>query len=80
MSSTQYVAKVQGYHLDLRFVEWKYNQPEAPIKEHNSKGKTLRLCLPLTKYIHGTGSLVVMDSGFCVLQALVDLRNVGVFR
>ena len=29
--------------------------------------------------IHGTGNVVVMDSGFCVLQAIVELRKAGVF-
>ena len=33
----------------------------------------------LTKPVHGTGKLFVLDSGFCVLQALVELAKVGVF-
>jgi hypothetical protein len=35
--------------------------------------------LRLTKTIWGAGRLVILDSGFCVLQALVELKKRGVF-
>ena len=35
--------------------------------------------LHLTKPIHRSGKLVVLDSGFCVLQGLVELEKLGVF-
>ena len=35
--------------------------------------------LRLTKPIHGTGKVFVLDSGFCVLQGLVELKKKGVF-
>jgi Transposase IS4 len=37
--------------------------------------KTLGLLLHLT----GSGRVVIMDSSFCILKALIDLLNVGVF-
>ena len=35
--------------------------------------------LHLTKPVWGTGKLVVLDSGFCVLQGLVELKNKGAY-
>jgi hypothetical protein len=35
--------------------------------------------LRLTNSLRGTGSVVVMDSGFCVVQAITELRMAGVF-
>ena len=55
------------------------DQPHELPKEHNSKGKTVGTLLHLTKPIHGSGKLVVLDSGFCVLQGLVELKKLGVF-
>ena len=48
-------------------------------KEHDEKGKTVGTLLHLTQPIHGVGRLVVLDSSFCVLQGLVELKKVGVF-
>ena len=43
-----------------------------------SKGTTgLLLCL--TKTLFNTGKIVVLDSGFCVLQGLVELKKAGVY-
>jgi hypothetical protein len=33
----------------------------------------------MTSSIHGTGKVVIMDSGFCVLDGLLELKRVGVF-
>ena len=35
----------------------------------------MRLC----KALYGTGKIVILDSGFCVLQGLIESRKVGVF-
>lgn len=48
-------------------------------KEFPSEGGTAGLLLRLCKALYGTGKIVVLDSGFCVLQALIALKNVGVF-
>ena len=35
--------------------------------------------LHLTKPVWGTGKLVVLNSGFCVLQGIVELKKKGVY-
>ena len=49
-------------------------------REHDNRGKTVGTLLHcLTQPIHRAGRLVVLDSGFCILQGLVELEKVGVF-
>ncbi len=33
----------------------------------------------MTQTIHGTGKVVIMDSGFCVLEGILQLKRVGVY-
>ena len=42
-------------------------------------GKTVGLLLRLTESIHHSGRVVIMDSGFCVLQALIKLATFGLY-
>jgi len=42
-------------------------------------GKTVGLLLRLCKPIYSRGFVVVLDSGFCVLKGIVELRKKGVF-
>ena len=35
--------------------------------------------LLLNKAMHNTNKIVVLDSGFCILKALLDLKKVGVY-
>ena len=35
--------------------------------------------LQLTRPIYGSGKVIVLDSGFCVLKGLVELKKFGVF-
>ena len=43
-----------------------------------TKGTTgLLLCL--TKTLFNSSKVVVLDSGFCVLQSLIELKKVGVY-
>ena len=65
------------WQVDLR--EGKDRPPQAGDKEYDNLGKTAGTLMRLTKPIQGTGKLFVLDSGFCVLQALVELAKVGVF-
>jgi len=46
----------------MTMVEGKDATPQVQPKEYSGKGKTVGLCLHLTKSLHGTGSVVVMDS------------------
>ena len=49
------------------------------LKERPSEGGTSGLLLCLCKALCGTGKIFVLDSGFCVLNALIAFKNVGVF-
>jgi hypothetical protein len=48
-------------------------------KEFDNLGKTVGLLLRLTKSIWGTAKVVVLDSGFCMLQGILELKKRGVF-
>ena len=66
------------YHVEI--VEGKDRPASLGKKYYEAEhGKTGGLLLRMTKAIHGTGKVVVMDSGFCVLNALLALRTHGVF-
>ena len=71
---------ISGVMYRIEIVEGKDAPPEDRARrQYNGLGKTVGLCLRLTKPIHGTGNVVVMDSGFCVLKAIIELRKAGVF-
>ena len=59
---------------NVMLMEGKDRPKELPVE----KGTT-NLLLKMSKVLYGTGKIVVLDSGFCVLAALVALQNVGVF-
>ena len=46
-------------------------------KTYNKNGRMIGTLLYLTKPVWGAGKLVVLDSGFCVLQGLVELKKKG---
>ena len=51
------------------------DQPKELPSEGGTEGLLLRLC----KCLYGTGKIAVVDSGFCVLSALIALKNVGIY-
>jgi Transposase IS4 len=57
------------WSVDLR--ENKDRPPQLGPKQYDEHGKTTGTLLRLTASVHGTGKLFVLDSGFCVLNALV---------
>ena len=68
----------------LSDVIWQVDlSPDRPAhlgkKEYDELGSTVGTLLHLTKPIHGTGKVFVLDSGFCVLRGLVELKKKGVF-
>ena len=63
----------------LELVEGKDTPSRLPSKQHEDLGKTASLFLRLTSSIHGTGNVAVMDSVFCFLKAIVELKKNGVF-
>lgn len=68
-STTPAAAVCQGFCLISRSLKAKIVLPSSLLP--NS--------LHLTRLIHNTDRYVVLDSGFCVLQALIALRTLGVF-
>ena len=59
--------------------EGKGQSPELGQKEYDNEGKTIGTLLCLTMPIWGGGNVLVLNSGFCVLQAIVELKKRGVF-
>jgi hypothetical protein len=51
---------------------------DHPRFEHHEKGKTVSKLIRLTKSLQGRGSIVVLDSGFCVLKGIIELKKVGI--
>ena len=48
-------------------------------KECNEKGNTCRTLFWLMKRVHRAGKVFVLDSTFCVLKVIVELKKCGVF-
>jgi hypothetical protein len=57
------------YQIEL--VEGKDAPTPNTQPAHSNKGKTAGLLLRLCEGIAGRGMVVILDSGFCVLQGLV---------
>lgn len=65
------------YRLEL--MEGKDAPPERPAEQFSELGKTVGLLLRMTRSIWGTGKALVLDSGFCVLKGIVELKKKGVY-
>ena len=52
---------------------------EHPKPKHNNLGNTVGLLLRILAPIFGRGSIVVLDSSFCVLKGIVELKKRGVY-
>jgi len=70
---------LSGVMFGIELVEGNDEPPERPRPAYSDIGPTGGLLLRLTKPIHNTGKIVVLDSGFSVLDALVALKKHGVF-
>jgi len=62
----------------IELVEGKDRPKQIPTQCTHKDGPTVGLLLRLTKLIHGTGKVVILDSGFCVLKGIVLLMKLGV--
>ena len=60
-------------------MEGKDTPKERGPKELSELGKTVGLLLRLCRFLWGTSSAVILDSGLCVLKGIVELRKKGVF-
>ena len=65
--------------FSLELVEGKDALHQTPPKVYDVFGKTIGLLMQLTHSMWHTGHVVVLDSGFCVLQGIVELCKKGVF-
>lgn len=68
-----------GILFQLEMVEGKDARRNVIPKYEDLGGKTVGLLVRLTEPIHNKGAVVVLDSGFCVLQGIIELRKRGVF-
>lgn len=68
-----------GVMYFIELVEGKDRPQELPPPRFNELGKTVGLVLRMCQPLFATGKCVVMDSGFCVVDALIKLRKRGVF-
>ena len=63
-----------GIMYALEIVEGKYRPRDIPQDPNNTTcGKTGALLLRLTKLLYSTGKVVILDSWFCVLHAIIEL-------
>jgi hypothetical protein len=64
--------------FSMEMVEGKDHPPQ--VAERWSKlGKTAGLLLRMLATYFSTGRNVILDSGFCILKSLVELKKVGIF-
>ena len=68
-----------GIMFGIEMVEGKDRPPEIPKPDTDRFGPTVGLLLRLTKPIHWTRKVVILDSGFCVLQGILELEKLGVY-
>jgi hypothetical protein len=70
---------VSGILYAIELVEGKDRPRQAGAKEFDNLGPTVGLLLRLTKSLWHTGKVVILDSGFCVLSGIIELKKRGVF-
>lgn len=63
----------------ILMVEGRDAPTERPEGQFEKYGSTTYLLLELCRTIFHSGRVVILDSGFCVLKALVKLREYGVY-
>ena len=62
----------------MELVEGKDSQSEIMTKINN-QGKIVGLLLHVLEPIFARGNVVILDSGFCVLKGIVELKKWGVY-
>jgi hypothetical protein len=67
-----------GMMLFIEMVEGQDHPPEVEEK-FSRLGKTVSLLLHILENYFGSGRYVVLDSGFCVLKGLKELKTKGIF-
>ena len=62
----------------MELVEGK-DSPSEIIPKYNNQGKTVGLLLRVLEPIFTSGNVVILDSFFCVLKGIVELKKHGVY-
>jgi hypothetical protein len=70
---------ITGLMFNIELREGKDAPTGAPLHPTEGKGKTTGLLLRLCSTMLGSSRCVVLDSGFCVLKAIIELRRNGVY-
>ena len=63
----------------IELVEGKVQPPELGQQQYGNLGATVGLLLHLLVPIFQLGFVVILDSSFCVLKGIIELRKNGVF-
>jgi len=69
---------LSGIMFVMEMVEGKDHPPQV-VPRYSELGKTTGLLMRMLQSYFSTGRYVILDSGFCVLKALVQLKKVGYF-
>lgn len=70
---------VSGIMFAIELVEGKDAPPERGAPMFDEFGKTVGLLLRLTQSIWYSGKVIILDSGFCVLKGLIELKKKGLY-
>ena len=70
---------LSGIMWGIDLVEGKDRPNELGKKEGDEMGPTIGLLLCMLAPIFNLGFMVILDSGFCVLKAIIELCKKGVF-
>ena len=69
---------LSGILWQMELVEGK-DSPSEIIPKFNNQGKTVGLLLHVLEPIFGKGMVVILNSGFCVLKGIVELKKRGIY-
>ena len=70
---------LSGIMWGIDLMEGKDRLNELGKKEGDEMGPTIGLLLHMLAPIFNLGCMVILDSGFCILKAIIELRKKGVF-
>ena len=69
---------LSGILWQMELIEGK-DSPSEIIPKYNNLGKTVGLLLHVLEPIFARGNVVILDSGFCMLKGIVELKKRGVY-
>ena len=68
-----------GIMWGIEMVEGKDHPQQLGHPQHDNLGSTVGLLLRILTPIFFKGFIVILDSGFCILKGIIELRKKGVF-